>query len=132
MSIFYEPGTGLVPEEFFVDGGVVEIPHSVLLSSLDAETIAETYGVAVEDILMRGKNCSLKRSNNSSSSPRATGWIRATESRLTTATHQGVLHQGRDDHRQDRAAALSFALEAEPSFAILLQEESVSMRLSKK
>ena len=52
MSIFYEPGTGIIPEGFFDDGDMVEIPHSVLWSSLDAETIADTYGVAVEDVLM--------------------------------------------------------------------------------
>ena len=49
MSIFYEPET--VPEEF-LDGGIVEIPHSVLLSSLDAETIAQTYGVLASDVLI--------------------------------------------------------------------------------
>ena len=39
-------------DEFFDDGGVVEVPNSVLLSSLDAETIAETYGVSVEDVFV--------------------------------------------------------------------------------
>jgi len=48
MGIFHD-------EEFFeeplFDGGVVEVPNSVLLSSLDAQTIAETYGVLVEDVM---------------------------------------------------------------------------------
>lgn len=48
MSIFYDSDDG----GFFDEGGIVEVPHSVLLSSLDAEIVAETYGVAVEDILM--------------------------------------------------------------------------------